>query len=96
MCSVSFYHQRPGYVLIICKQSKWRIERQCAKQLERFILQNPVYENLGLDEEKNECVFSGPSGLSIYELANSSRLCAFSTVPTLFVLVVVGGNDATT
>ncbi|XP_052710867.1 uncharacterized protein LOC128185270, partial [Crassostrea angulata] len=65
------------------------------KRLERFILQNPVYENLGLDEEQINACFRGQGGLSIYGLANSSRLCAFSAVPTLCVLEI-GGNDATT
>lgn len=65
------------------------------KRLERFILQNPVYENLGLDEERISVCFRSQGGLSIYGLANSARLCAFSSVPTLCVLEI-GGNDATT
>lgn len=65
------------------------------KRLERFILQNPVYENLGLDEEQINVCFRSQGGLSIYGLANSSRLCAFSAVPTLCVLEI-WGNDATT
>lgn len=50
------------------------------KRLERFISQNPVYGNLGFDEEKINAWFPSQGGLSIYGLANLSRKCAFSPV----------------
>lgn len=55
----------------------------------------PGLWKLGLDEEKINVCFRNEGDLSIYGLANSSRMCAFSPVPNLCVLMI-GGNNATT
>lgn len=65
------------------------------KRLERFILQNPVYKNLCLNEDRIKVCFRGQGGLSVCGLVNSPRLCTFPIVPSLCFLEI-GGNDATT
>lgn len=62
------------------------------KRLERFSLQHPVYKNLCLNEDVYKICFRS---LTIRGLANSPKLCTFTSVPILCFLDI-GGNDATT
>ncbi|XP_061183620.1 uncharacterized protein LOC133191889 [Saccostrea echinata] len=65
------------------------------KRLERFLLQNPVYKNLSLNEDLYKVYFRGQGGLTVRSLSNSPKLCTFTSVPTVCFLDI-GGNDATT
>lgn len=65
------------------------------KRLERFSLQHPVYKSLCLYEDVYKVCFRSQGGLTIRGLANSPKLCTFTSVPILCFLDI-GGNDATT
>lgn len=65
------------------------------KRLKRFSLQHPVYKSLCLYEDVYKVCFRSQGGLTIRGLANSPKLCTFTSVPILCFLDI-GGNDATT